>query len=95
MGERCPREAVRQSQRLSARAFGPVWDPDTGWTHAMWDAKVQPSGPEGSWACLLASLLWLSFLSQHAQAASISSAANITTAQTALSLAEGKEHEQE
>ncbi|XP_055463944.1 serine protease 40-like [Psammomys obesus] len=54
----------------------------------MWGARAQKSGSDRSGACLLASLLWLSFLPQQTRAANISSAANITAAQTALSLSQ-------
>ncbi|XP_049990561.1 serine protease 40-like [Alexandromys fortis] len=50
----------------------------------MWSARAQQSGQGGYGTCLLAALLWLSLLPQHAQAtqsASSNSATNITTTQ--------------
>lgn len=97
VGERGSLEAVCQSQRLSARAFGPAPDPDTGQPDAMWGARAQKSGLGGYWAGLLAALLGLSFLSQHARTAertNVTNAANNTTTQimkSALSLSDGKE----
>ncbi|XP_031224678.1 serine protease 40-like [Mastomys coucha] len=60
----------------------------------MWGARAQKSGLGGYWAGLLAALLGLSFLSQHARTAertNVTSAANNTTTQimkSALSLSE-------
>lgn len=96
-GEKSSLEAVCWRQQLSARAFGPAQDADTGRPDAMWGARAQPSGLGGYGAGLLAALLGLSFLSQHAQAAeptSDTSAENNTNTQTRKStpsLSEGKE----
>lgn len=99
MGERGYLEAVCRCQRLSARAFCPVWDPDTGRPDAMWSATAQPSGQGGYGTCLLKALLWLSLLPQHAQvttSASSNSATNMTTIQATRntpSLSQGKQAE--
>lgn len=96
-GEKSSLEAVCWRQRLSARAFGPTQDPDTGRPDAMWGARAQQPGLGGYGAGLLAALLGLSFLSQHAQAAeptSVISAENNTTIKimkSSPSLSEGKE----
>lgn len=97
VGERGSLEAVCQRQRLSARAFASARDPDTARPDAMWGARAQQSGLVGYGAALLAALLGLSFLSQHALATEptdVTSAANNTTTQTGkttLSLSMGKE----
>lgn len=99
MGKRGYLEAVCRCQRLSARAFCPVWDPDTGRPDAMWGATAQPSGQGGYGTCLLKALLWLSLLPQHAQvttSASSNSATNMTTIQATRntpSLSQGKQAE--
>lgn len=97
VGERGSLEAVCRSQRLFARAFGPARDPDTSRPDAMCGVRAQKSGLSGYGAGLLAALLGLSFLSQHAQTAeptNVTSAANNTTTQimkSTLSLSESKE----
>jgi hypothetical protein len=95
VGERGSLEAVCRSQRLFARGFGPARDPDTSRPDAMCGIRAKKSGLGGYGAGLLAALLGVSFLSQHAQTAEhVTNAANNTTIQimkSTLSLSEGKE----